>query len=54
MQIYALFYFIALLKNLDQYGNTVGLKFDLNELIIVLAARETSRGERATRETRQV
>ena len=32
----------------------MGLEFDLDELMAVLAAREISRGELATRETRQV
>ena len=36
-------------KNLDQYGNTVGLEFDLDELIAELAARGTCVGELATR-----
>ena len=38
-------------KNLDQYDNTVGLKFDLDELVDELAARGTCRGEFATRGT---
>ena len=40
---------IAMKKNLDQYGNTVGLEFDLDELIAKLAARGTCVGELATR-----
>ena len=32
---------IAIQKNLDQYGNTVGLEFDLDELVAELAARGT-------------
>ena len=37
--------------NLDQYGNTVGLKLDLDELIAELAACGTCRGELASLET---
>ena len=40
---------IAIKKNLDQYGNTVGLEFDLDELIAELVAQGTCRGELATR-----
>ena len=40
---------IATQKNLDQYGNTVGLEFDLDEWISELAARGTCVGELATR-----
>ena len=36
-------------KNLDQYGNTVVLEFDLDELVAELAAHGTCRGELATR-----
>ena len=32
---------ISMEKNLDQYGNTVGLEFDLDELVAELAARGT-------------
>ena len=45
---------IAMQKNLDQYGNTVALEFDLDELVVELAARGTCRGEFATQGTRQV
>ena len=45
---------IAIQKNLDQCGNTLGLEFDLDELVAELAARGTCRGELATRGTRQV
>ena len=38
---------------MDQYGNTVGLEFDLEELVAELAAHGTCRGELATRGTRQ-
>ena len=31
----------AMLKSWDQYGNTVGLEFDLDELVAELAARGT-------------
>ena len=31
---------IAMYKNLDQYGNTVGLEFDLGELVAELATSE--------------
>ena len=41
--------YIAMYKNLDQYGNTVGLEFDLDELIAELTARGTCRGQLATR-----
>ena len=37
------------MKNLDQYDNTVGLKYDLDELVDELAARGTCRGEFAIR-----
>ena len=39
---------------MDQYGNTVGLEFDLDELIAELSAHGTCRGAQATRGTRQV
>ena len=45
---------IAMQKNKDQYGNTEVLEFDLDELVAVLAARGTCRGELAIRGTRQV
>ena len=32
---------IAMQKKSDQYGNTVGLEFDLDELVTQLAARGT-------------
>ena len=41
-------------KNLGQYGNTVGLEFDLDEFIAELAVRGTCRRELATRGTRQI
>ena len=43
--------YFAMLKNLDQYDNTVGLVFDLDLLVAELAARGTCRGEFATRLT---
>ena len=46
--------YIAKYKNLHQYGNSVGLEFDLDELITELAARETCREELTTLKTRQV
>ena len=45
---------IAMQKNLDQYGNTVGLELDLDELVAELAARLTCRIELTTHQTRQV
>ena len=46
---------IAMQKNLDQYGNTVGHESYLDELVAELAARGTNcRGELATHGTRQV
>ena len=45
---------IATQKNLDQYGNTVGLEFELYELVTELAARGTCRGLLVSRGTRQV
>ena len=45
---------IAMQMNLDQYGDTVGLELDLDELISELAACGTCRGELASLETRQV
>ena len=36
---------IAMLKNLDQYANTVGLEFDLVELVTEFAVRGTCRGD---------
>ena len=45
---------ITMQKNLDQYGNTVGLELNLDELIVELAASGTCREELATRRTRQV
>ena len=45
---------IAIEKKSDQYGNTVGLEFDLDELVAERAARGTCRGEPATHGTRQV
>ena len=35
-------------KNFDQYGNTVRLVFELDELVAELAARGICRGELAT------
>ena len=40
---------IAMQKNLDLYGITMGLEFDLGELIAELAARGPCRGELAAR-----
>ena len=39
---------IAMKKNLDLYGNTVELEFDLGDLFAELVARGTCRGELAT------
>ena len=36
---------IAIYKNLDQYANTVGLEFDLDELVAEFAVRGTCRGD---------
>ena len=35
---------IAIYNNLDQYGNTVALEFNIDELIAELPARGTCRG----------
>ena len=39
---------IAMQKNQDQYDNTVGLEFDLDELVAELATLGTCQGKHAT------
>ena len=36
---------IAMYKNLDQYGNTVGLEFDLDEFVAEFSVRGTCQGD---------